>query len=109
MQKVLVALRSSAHARRLAEQFTLSGNEVIVVESCSEANQLAKTFDRGVFGFDLKDGSGIVLAARLLAEDRLRAFDIVHPDDEVDSESPPGVQLSPWGSTDPGARLHIPM
>jgi hypothetical protein len=80
---VIVAMRPSAFERSCVESLGADGHKVVVVHRASEIGSASSAlFDHGIFGFDLEDGSAIVLAARLRAEGRLTSFEVVHPEDE---------------------------
>jgi len=105
-ERVLFVVRARAVAARAAEQVVDGGGEAVVVASMTEARCLDGTFDRGVFSFDLPDGSGIVFAAELMLESRIGYVEFFHPRDEhVACERPSEVR---WTSgvieLDEGAR-----
>lgn len=82
-ERVLVAASESRTAARAAQRVLAAGGQAIVVRSVAEASTIAGVFDRGVFAFDLSDGSGVVLAARLMLESRLSEVEFCHPADEL--------------------------
>jgi hypothetical protein len=47
------------------------------------ARAIGGAFDRGIFAFDLPDGSGIVLAAQMMLDARMGEIEFFHPADEV--------------------------
>jgi hypothetical protein len=81
-ERVLLAVATKAIAARTVERIARAGGEVTVVGSVAEARGLEGDFDRGVFTFDLPDGSGIVLAAELMLEARLGRVEFFHPNEE---------------------------
>lgn len=92
-ERVLFVVRVRAVAAREARRVVDGGGEAIVVASMMEARRLDGTFDRGVFSFDLPDGSGIVFAAELMLESRIGHVEFFHPRDEhVASERPSEVR-----------------
>lgn len=82
-ERVLVAASAKATAVRAAQRVVAAGGEAIIVTSVSEAWVIAGAFDRGIFAFDLPDGSGIVLAAELMISARLEEVEFIHPADEL--------------------------
>lgn len=91
-RRVLVAVRSSRHARSLARRFAAAGDDVAVVHNIEQTSRLLGNFDHAVLGFDFRDGSGIVLAASLFAEGRLKSFEFVHPETEAAAEHAHGAR-----------------
>jgi ActR/RegA family two-component response regulator len=79
---LLVAAPGEA-TRNLAKTLTAQGHAVTVAHSVAEAYSLCDRFSRGLFAFDLDDGSGIVLAAALLAAGRLEHVAFIHPADHA--------------------------
>jgi hypothetical protein len=82
-ERVLVAVSGKAVAARAAQRIVATGGEVIVASSIREARAAAGKFDRGIFGFDLEDGSGIILAAELMMDARIDRIEFVHPKEEL--------------------------
>jgi hypothetical protein len=86
-RRVLVAIHPRRRARSIAQPLVANG-QVVFVDSIAQAWPLHGVFDHAVLSFDLSDGSGIVFAAILLAEDRLKTFAFIHPETEA-----PAVRL----------------
>jgi len=82
-ERVLFVVRVRAVAARAAKQVVEEGGEAIVVASMTEARCLDGTFDRGVFTYDLPEGSGIVFAAELMLDSRIGYVEFFHPRDEL--------------------------
>lgn len=82
IERVLLAEAVHVIAQRAAQRVTTKGGELVVVTSVAEARRACGTFDRGLFAFDLPDGSGIVLAAEMLLEDRIRDVGFLHPQED---------------------------
>jgi UDP-N-acetyl-D-mannosaminuronic acid transferase (WecB/TagA/CpsF family) len=82
-ERVLVVQAVAELARAAARSVMVAGGEPIVAASVAEARQQDGTFARGIFSFDLPDGSGIVLAANLLVAKRVGRVDFFHPEDEA--------------------------
>jgi len=78
-ERVLVVASSRALAREGAERVACAGGDPSIAASIEEARGLRGTFDRGLFAFELRDGSGIVLAAELLLESRIRGVTFLPP------------------------------
>ena len=98
-ERVLVAVSGKAVAARTVRQIVLGGGEAIVTSSVAEARATAGVFDRGIFGFDLADGSGILLAAELMMEARLGQIEFIHPREELlGCEGRPSAMRSTSGS-----------
>lgn len=95
-ERVLLAEPVHALAYRAVEQIVAGGGEAVVVGSVADAKRTRGTFDRGVFAFDLPDGSGIVLAAELMLENRIRRAEFFHPREELSArrERPSGVRAT---------------
>jgi hypothetical protein len=81
-ERVLVADPTEAASLRAADAVVAAGGEAIVVSSVAAARTASGVFDRAVFAFDLPDGSGIVLAAEMLLEDRVQNIGFAYSDDE---------------------------
>lgn len=81
-ERVLVVEPDRVLAQRTARDIIANGGEAVVVASAEEARRAEGTFDRGSFAFNLPDGCGIVLAAEMLLDDRLRKVDFFHPSEE---------------------------
>ena len=79
---LLVASPGEA-TRNLAKTLTAHCHAVTVAHSVAEAYSLCDGFSRGLFAFDLDDGSGLVLAAALLAAGRLEHVAFIHPADHT--------------------------
>jgi hypothetical protein len=99
-ERVLLAGPVTILAHRAARQIVASGGEAIVVASAAEAKGARGAFDRAVFAFDLPDGSGIVLAAEMMLEGRVRHVGFVHPHEDQstpahDTSSDPPSDDSP--------------
>jgi hypothetical protein len=76
------------------------GGEAIVVASTTEARCLDGSFDRGMFSFDLPDGSGIVFAAELMLESRIGYVEFFHPSEEIVACERPSEVRSTTGRID---------
>jgi hypothetical protein len=103
-ERVLFVVRARAIAARAAKQVVEEGGEAIVVASTTEARFLEGTFDRGVFSFDLPDGSGIVFAAELMLESRIGYVEFFHPRDELVAREHPSEVRWTSGSIEPEER-----
>jgi hypothetical protein len=82
-ERVLLVASARAIASHAAKRVVAAGGEAIIVTSLAEARHIGGAFDRGIFSFDLPDGSGIVLAAELMIESRIGEIEFVHPADEL--------------------------
>jgi hypothetical protein len=82
-ERVLLVAPSKATAARAARRVVAAEGEVIVITSVAEARALVGEFDRGIFAFDLPDGSGIVLAAEMMLDARMGEIEFLHPADEL--------------------------
>jgi hypothetical protein len=60
-----------------------AGGEAIIITSVAAAKAINGAFDRGIFAFDLPDGSGIVLAAQMMLDARMSQIEFFHPADEL--------------------------
>ena len=78
-ERVLLAGPDTTLSLRATVRIVAAGGEAIVVASAAEARSAGGPFDRALFAFDLPDGSGIVLAAEMMLEDRVRYIGFVHP------------------------------
>jgi len=87
-ERVLLVASTKASLARAATRVLSSGGEAIAVGSVAEAKRLAGAFDRGIFTFDLPDGSGIVLAAEMVMDSRIREIEFIHPADELVARDP---------------------
>jgi hypothetical protein len=103
-ERVLFVVRMRAVAACAAKQVTDEGGEAIVVASMTEARCLEGAFDRGVFSFDLPDGSGIVFAAELMLESRIGYVEFFHPRDELVACERPSEVRSTSGKIEPEER-----
>jgi hypothetical protein len=89
-EKVLVADPAETASLRTVDGVIAAGGEAIVVTSVAAAKRAEGVFDRGVFAFDLPDGSGIVLAAEMLLADRVEKIAFSCPDlPSTECEQPP--------------------
>jgi hypothetical protein len=79
-ERVLVADPTETASLQTVEGVIASGGEAIVVTSVAAARRAEGVFDRGVFAFDLPDGSGIVLAAEMLLANRVENVAFSCPD-----------------------------
>jgi hypothetical protein len=94
-------------ARRVARRIRAEGGEATTARSVAEARSAPGTFDRGVFAFNFPDGTGIVLAAELMLEDRIGAVEFLHPDESCleQGEHPSGMHAAaPSAGIEEGAR-----
>jgi hypothetical protein len=66
-------------AREAARRMIAAGAEPVVVSSIEAARRAPGPFTRGMFAFDLPDGSGIVLAAEMLVKGVLGQVDFFIP------------------------------
>lgn len=80
-ERVLLADPTEARSLRAADGVVAAGGEAIVVTSVAAAKRVEGVFDRGVFAFDLPDGSGIVLAAEMLLDQRIENIAFASFDD----------------------------
>jgi hypothetical protein len=91
-ERVLLADPTEARSLRAADGVVAAGGEAIVVTSVAAAKNVQGVFDRGVFAFDLPDGSGIVLAAEMLLDQRIENIAFACFDDGTGAdEEPAGV------------------
>jgi hypothetical protein len=94
-ERVLLVSSAKATAARAARRVVAAGGEAIIITSVTAAKAIAGAFDRGIFAFDLPDGSGIVLAAQMMLDARMTEIEFFHPSDELlayDDEQPSGVR-----------------
>lgn len=70
-ERILVVESVRPVARAVAAVLERRGYLVTVAASSAEATRMPHSFDCGVFGDELPDGSGISLAGWLLAENRV--------------------------------------
>jgi hypothetical protein len=82
-ERVLLVASAKAAAARVAKRVAAEGGEAIIIASVAEAKAVVGAFDRGIFTFDLPDGSGVVLAAELMIESRIREIEFLHPAEEL--------------------------
>ncbi len=82
-RRVLWVTPLTTLGRGNVQEIVAAGGEAIVVASAADARRALGAFDGAVFAFDLPDGSGIILAAEMLLENRVRAVSFVHPHDEL--------------------------
>ncbi|HVU03840.1 MAG TPA: hypothetical protein VHE30_18905 [Polyangiaceae bacterium] len=97
-ERVLLVAARKATLARTAQRIAAAGGEAVLVTSIGEARSIAGTFDRGIFSFELLDGSGIVLAAEMMADSRMASIEFVHPADELVSDEHPRGMRSTAGS-----------
>lgn len=81
-ERVLLVEPVRALALRAAQRIVAGGSEAVIVTSAAQARSAVGTFDRGMFAFDLPDGNGIVLAAEMTLETRIRGIGFFHPEEE---------------------------
>jgi hypothetical protein len=96
-ERVLLVESDPTVARRVVQRILAAGGEPTVVASTAAARSTPGTFDRGIFAFNLPDGTGIVLAAELMLEDRIGAVAFLHPDERLiaQTERPSRMQPAP--------------
>jgi hypothetical protein len=82
-ERVLFVVPARAIAAGAARRVIATGSQAIVVASLEDAKRVEGTFDRGVFSFDLPDGSGIVFAAEMMLEGRIGYVEFFHPSEEA--------------------------
>jgi hypothetical protein len=87
-ERVLLAGPVTTDAHRTVQRVVASGGEAILVTSAAEARRASGAFDHAVFAFDLPDGSGIVLAAEMMLENRVHNIGFLHPDDDRETTAP---------------------
>ena len=101
-ERVLLAASARATVAGAARRVAAAGGEVFIVTSVAEARAIAGAFDRGIFDFDLPDGSGIVLAAEMMIAARLEEIEFFHPSDElVERDGHPAEMRSTSCASDP--------
>jgi len=88
-ERVLVADPTETASLRTVDGVIANGGQAIVVTSVAAAKRAEGVFDRGVFAFDLPDGSGIVLAAEMLLADRVENVAFSCPDEPPTACEPP--------------------
>ena len=81
-ERVLLVASAKATAARAAQRVSAAGGEAIIMTSVAAARAIGGAFDRGIFAFDLPDGSGIVLAAQMMLDARMGEIEFFHPADE---------------------------
>jgi hypothetical protein len=93
-ERVLLVARARATTALAAERVVAAGGKVTIVASVGEARGITGTFDRGVFAFDLPDGSGVVLAAEMMLDSRIGEIEFLDPADEAFAcdEHPSGMR-----------------
>jgi hypothetical protein len=93
-ERVLLVASARARAALAAQRVVEAGGEAIIIASVDESRSLTGKFDRGIFAFDLRDGSGVVLAAELLIDARIGEIEFFDPADESFAldEHPNGVR-----------------
>jgi len=70
-----------------------AGGEAVTIGSVGESRGIGGVFDRGIFAFDLPDGSGVVLAAEMMRDSRIGEIEFFDPADT------PTAHQSAGGST----------
>lgn len=101
-ESVLLVASAKATAARAAQQIAAAGGKAIVITSVAAARALVGAFDRGIFAFDLPDGSGIVLAAQMMLDARMMEVEFFHPADElVARDGHPAEMRSTSSAIDP--------
>jgi hypothetical protein len=100
-ERVLFVTSAKAAAARAAQRVVAAGGEAIITTSVAAARAVAGAFNRGIFGFDLPDGSGIVLAAQMMLDARMTTIEFILPTDEfvIDDDVPSEVR-STSGTSD---------
>lgn len=68
---MLIVHANLGEGLELALKWTARGAEAVVVTSARQAYQASGPFDRGIFSLELSDGSGIALAAAMIACERI--------------------------------------
>lgn len=93
-ERVLLVTSAKTTAAHAAQRVIAAGGEAIIATTVAAARAVAGAFNRGIFAFDLPDGSGIVLAAQMMLDARMTTIEFIHPMDEfaVDDERPSGVR-----------------
>jgi hypothetical protein len=81
-ERVLLVASAKATAARAAQRVAAAGGEAIIITSVAAARAVVGAFNRGIFAFDLPDGSGIVLAAQMMLDARMGEIEFFHPEDE---------------------------
>jgi len=82
-ERVLLVASAKATAARAAQRVVAAGGEAIIITSVTAARAMVGAFDRGIFAFDLPDGSGIVLAAQMMLDARMGEIEFFNPADEL--------------------------
>jgi len=101
-ERVLLVAPSPVTAARAARRVVAERGEMVVITSVAEARALVGAFDRGIFAFDLPDGSGIVLSAEMMLSARMREIEFLHPADElVARDGHPAEMRSTSSAIDP--------
>jgi len=104
-ERVLVVEPVHPLALREAERYLATGGEVVIVTTAAQARAVNGTFDRGVFAFDLPDGSGVLLAAGMLLESRVAKVSFFHPDEERAARELPSSVHAALGEHDQEEQL----
>jgi hypothetical protein len=82
-ERVLLVASPKATAARAAQRVVAAGGEAIIITSVTAARAIVGAFDRGIFAFDLPDGSGIVLAAQMMLDARMGEIEFFNPAEEL--------------------------
>ena len=82
-ERVLLVASARATATRAAQRVAAAGGEAIIITSVAAARAVVGAFNRGIFAFDLPDGSGIVLAAQMMLDARMGEIEFFLPADEL--------------------------
>jgi hypothetical protein len=77
--RILLAGVDVAQMRQKAAELERLGQHVVCVSSVVEALESPGKFDRALFEYELRDGSGIVLAANMMLRGKIRSFDFMLP------------------------------
>jgi len=101
-ERVLLVASGKKTAARAAQRVVAAGGEAIIITSVAAAKAIVGAFDRGIFAFDLPDGSGIVLAAQMMLDARMVEIEFFHPAEEmVARDGHPSEVHSTSGAIDP--------
>ena len=100
-ERVLLVASARATAARAAQRVVAAGGEAIIITSVTAARAIVGAFDRGIFAFDLPDGSGIVLAAQMMLDARMGEIEFFHPADELVARDGPAEMRSTSSAIDP--------
>lgn len=95
-RQILIVHSNLREGLELARAWIDRGAEATVVTTVAQARTRAanRRQDRGVFALDLPDGSGITLAASLIADERIVEVEFVVDPHKVER---PGVTRTPDG------------